>query len=772
MQFLFQPLTWGFLLIGVPILIHLINMLRHRRVEWAAMDFLLESHRKNKRWVTFKQWLLLASRMLAMLLMVMMLAKWVSASEWLNWFGGSTTHHYVLLDDSYSMGESLDDGTAYNNALQALNGLIQSIGKRQGQHQLTLVRWSRATLALAESEDQSRLDTAADLLGVSVNSSSKQLLDRTNASTPTPLALTATPALQLISASISEANNQTSEVYLLSDFRRNEFAEADEIRNQLLPISQNNAEVHLVDCSSDASDNLSLVSLTPEQEVWAAGVPLLVRFQIRNRTNQPAKNVIVRLQAVTYPQRGGEPRVDQDFSGDSLDLPSVVIEQIAPGETVTRQTQVIFGIPGSHIVQAKLDDDSLSEDNARWCRIEIKDSQQVLVIDGEVDQSNAFFFENVIRPSPSLTTGLNIDQQDAAFLRDVAPEALSDYESIILLDVPRLDPQAVAKVEDFCKAGGGVMFVCGRNSNFKFINESLFRGGQGLFPGEVVEIQENLASSGDVPQFSAEPHPIMEPLLGLQASPFSLIQIRQLLNLKLNEEQPLQTIARGPDQRPLLLEKTFGEGRVLTWLTGLTPDWSTFAQDPTFVVVTLRSLGYLGSFRRSPTSGLVGTRIEMSQAGEPVLPEGDILLPARGGGVRVRLKRPVEISNDGNVAKMGIRIDLQGEDRDLIGNLLRPGIFETWMSNAQGERIVKTYARNVAAAEGDLQTVSESDLRSELKGIDFEYRTATAVSNLGASSQDSTRSTFLVVLLALILLGEQALAYSTSYHAPSLGARA
>ena len=42
--------------------------------------------------------------------MVMMLAKWVSASEWLNWFGGRTTHHYVLLDDSYSMGEALEEG--------------------------------------------------------------------------------------------------------------------------------------------------------------------------------------------------------------------------------------------------------------------------------------------------------------------------------------------------------------------------------------------------------------------------------------------------------------------------------------------------------------------------------------------------------------------------------------------------------------------------------------------------------------------------------------
>ena len=34
-------LWWGLPLVGVPVLIHLINMMRHRRVQWAAMEFLL-----------------------------------------------------------------------------------------------------------------------------------------------------------------------------------------------------------------------------------------------------------------------------------------------------------------------------------------------------------------------------------------------------------------------------------------------------------------------------------------------------------------------------------------------------------------------------------------------------------------------------------------------------------------------------------------------------------------------------------------------------------
>ena len=83
MQFVFQPLAWGFLLVLFPLLIHLINLVRQRRTQWAAMEFLLESYRKLRRWVWLKQALLIASRMLAVAIAVAMLAQWISGSRWL-----------------------------------------------------------------------------------------------------------------------------------------------------------------------------------------------------------------------------------------------------------------------------------------------------------------------------------------------------------------------------------------------------------------------------------------------------------------------------------------------------------------------------------------------------------------------------------------------------------------------------------------------------------------------------------------------------------------
>ena len=61
--------------VAIPVLIHLINMMRHRRVQWAAMEFLLQSQKKNRTWVMLKQLLLLLLRMLAVAAVVLLVAQ-------------------------------------------------------------------------------------------------------------------------------------------------------------------------------------------------------------------------------------------------------------------------------------------------------------------------------------------------------------------------------------------------------------------------------------------------------------------------------------------------------------------------------------------------------------------------------------------------------------------------------------------------------------------------------------------------------------------------
>ncbi len=49
----------GAALLTVPVIIHLINRLRFRRVRFAAMEFLLKSQQRNRRRLLIEQLLLL-----------------------------------------------------------------------------------------------------------------------------------------------------------------------------------------------------------------------------------------------------------------------------------------------------------------------------------------------------------------------------------------------------------------------------------------------------------------------------------------------------------------------------------------------------------------------------------------------------------------------------------------------------------------------------------------------------------------------------------------
>src|SRR5271167_4968791 len=96
-------LTVGGALISSPILIHLINRMRFKRIRWAAMEFLLKSQKRNRRRLIVEQLLLLLLRILLVLLAGFLLARFLGFA-----FGKDTpqnTRNVVLLDDTLSMND-------------------------------------------------------------------------------------------------------------------------------------------------------------------------------------------------------------------------------------------------------------------------------------------------------------------------------------------------------------------------------------------------------------------------------------------------------------------------------------------------------------------------------------------------------------------------------------------------------------------------------------------------------------------------------------------
>src|SRR5438067_13714196 len=107
MDFFVNPwfMAVGGILVSLPIIIHLINRMRFKRLRWAAMEFLLKSQKRNRRRLIIEQLILLLLRILMVLLVALLVARWI--------YGGDKartgTKHVVVIDDTLSMRDRWKD---------------------------------------------------------------------------------------------------------------------------------------------------------------------------------------------------------------------------------------------------------------------------------------------------------------------------------------------------------------------------------------------------------------------------------------------------------------------------------------------------------------------------------------------------------------------------------------------------------------------------------------------------------------------------------------
>ena len=95
----------------------------------------------------------------------------------------------------------------------------------------------------------------------------------------------------------------------------------------------------------------------------------------------------------------------------------------------------------------------------------------------------------------------------------------------------------------------------------------------------------------------------------------------------------------------------------------------------------------------------------------------------------------------------------------------RAGFYEARLTRTSGKAEVRHYAVNVDAAEGDLRMLSGPDLAQRLQPeVKYQFtQAATFELALGEESGHNLQQA-LLYLLIILLIGEQILAWSASYH--------
>lgn len=787
MNFIHSSITWAFFLVLVPLLIHLINMMRHRRVKWAAMEFLLASYKKHRKWIWLKQLLLLLLRMAAVAAVVAIMAQWIPPDRWAKLFGGKVTHHYVLLDDSFSMGDRAGDETAFDRARAALEGIIERASSEETVQKITVIPYSMAAAraghaaALADLSDQivggahgsEQFDAARLALGV------------------TQLAVGPLPAVKLLDKFFGDQSDESRIVYILSDFRAADWENPAALDQRLRAWEQAGAAVHLIDCVSAERPNLAVTRIAPTEATRSAGVPLRISVTVKNLGSTKAEDVELTVTSFAYesynPARHGDDPAA--IAPAVLDERSETIESLAPGEAVTRQVQVRFPDAGKHVVEASLPDDALAVDNRRYCVVDFPDGEPVLIVDGHPENRNAYFLSAVFQPrvrgaegigQSTVRTGIVPTIAEPADLNGMPPERLHRYRAVYLLDAPRLDEAAVAKLETYVRDGGGLAIFLGDDVLPTHYNQRLYAGGKGLLPMPLGEMELLTLGNADdderLPDFEVVDHPVLSLFASGDPAFRRGVVISTFYTAKPGWKPPAGSAAkilatlRDKAKTPWIVEQPFGAGRVMLFNTTAAPLWNNWARGqgggPSFVVTMLMLHAYIAAPMRADESLLVGAPLSVEVPLETFQQEAEFIVPQAAPISRkpVAAKGAVKKHGEGQAETLQLSMGPNQDDgKTGYANTDREGIYEIWAAKKSGEFEVQRFALNVDPDEGQLARVSGGDLAKKMQAR-FDYHAVGDLQFARGGQSTSPISEVLLYVLIGLLVGEQLLAYSASYH--------
>lgn len=512
MGFMTPALLAGIGLIAVPILLHLIMRRQPRLLEFPALQFVKRRQQANRRRLNLRHWLLLALRCLLVAGIACALARPVLRGTGLRGKEGAPLAVAVVMDNSLRM-----EYVRHNQTRLALaSELAQSLVKKlPDDSKIAVVDLSHNTS-----------DFAVD--GGTAEARLKNIVAESN---PRPLAEATRNAIQLV----TEQEDRRQEVFLFCDLNAAEFSEAALTTMQESLAEAPDVRIYVVDLGTEEGRNVSLEPLDLNTTSLRQGEPLRIDVAINSvgYEEQPLVEIFLGDSAKTLVKRG-QRLVDLSAEG-------------------TGQTQFVLNdLPlGTHqgVVQLA-SSDPLDFDNRRYFTVSVHPAGSVLLL-GEFPSDTVFMSE-------ALTTG-EFHCTSKTF-SDAARIKLSDFDAVCLMDPPPLSEALWSNLVDYAQQGGGVGIFLGHRATLSGFNSG---APQELLPGKLklrsreetwlrLQRLDHPALAGfkdyaeDIPWriYPVWRHWVLEELAG-----------------------NAYAVARYANNQPALLERSVGNGRVLTLTT-------------------------------------------------------------------------------------------------------------------------------------------------------------------------------------------------------------
>ncbi len=692
----------GSLLVLSPIIIHLLNKRRFKTVDWAAMHFLVEADQRNRRRVRLEDLLLLALRCLAVLLVTLLVARpFLALGHSGGTFDSVRCERIVVLDDSPSMDARAQGSSPWQSARRRLAELVEGLAGAKSDDSLTL---------LLASEPSRPVFHALPINDETV----AEIAERIKELEVSDLAADFDAALVEIDKSLkARSANVNHVVYLLSDLRRRDWSVGEALESEgmlgaLRRISRQTVGCFVVDVAGDEVDNLAVTEIASQEKALALGVASRFEVSVKNFGAREAGRV-----RVTF------------TTGDSLPLEGR-IDAIPPGATESVPFTYTFARPDAPLVDAPPEpvpiraelavkenpgSDRLAADNVRHFPARVTRGVPTLIVDGDPSatygRSESFFLRRALAPPGEFLSGIDVEVASDA---DFETLPLDPYRVIYLANVYRLSDRRREALEAWVRSGGGLVIAPGDQVDEAFYNGDLHRDGDGPLPLKLRSIQGDEKHERWV-AFAprAANHPVLAAFEGRNNPFVAGVKVFRWWSGSISPDElragRAACVARLTDGEasPAIVERAFGDGRVLALATALDADWANWPESPSFLITMQELNRYVA--RKTGDEGSV-------VVGEPLRHPLDLAeyrtdASISGPGIEAA---PIRTGPDPGRAAHGAGSQwLAGYDATA-----RRGFYRMALRRTDGSTETVLFAANLDPSESDLGRVDRGLLRRAL----------------------------------------------------------
>ncbi len=686
--FFLHPLyLFGLLTASLPILIHLLNRRRMKRIRFPAMRFILLSQKRISRSYRIRHWLVLALRTLAVILLVLLLANPIFQTGAGLFASGGRVSLVILLDNSLSMTWS-GDGTGFAQAKEAARLLIASLNDGDRATLIPTHISGKEIFRLKEEKEVLLRDLEAIEIADGV-ANFNTALDK---------------AYQLLSAPAGD-----KEIRLITDLGLTGWDQFS-----VAALKQYDPSIPLKTIHVRANRK-PLNGAVKEVKVGGNGVgvnvPLQVEAVLANFGAVEIKDLLVQL----------------SIDGQTKEQKLATIPPMAEA-SVRFQSRLVK--PGDHRGEITLKKEGFAGNPRTHFALRAQDKLNVLVVDGDPQtalvRSETFFLSRALNPAGDQYASLYLP---TVIIADgLGTISLDAYQVVMLCNVATLSDAAAQKLRTYLSQGGGLMVFGGDRLQMESYNRQLAQVFHTRLTEKKLAPESAAEKVGNInfahPALAQLNDPILQESLGGA-------RVWGYLRGDGAPKSALISLANGD---PLVTEQKAGAGKVIFVATSADRDWTDLPVKTTYLPLIQGLTNYLAGSRRGAVDG-----------GIAVGGIKEIPLAAGVVGKSLRITKPNKQETEVDIVADKDRSVAKFDEND------RAGFYRvTPPAGAEKDGVTPSlYAVNPPFLESRLDEINESELQAKLRPIQVEVIPAEALREGG--KRTDLALPLMVLLIAILL---------------------